>query len=297
MDWDRLRIFLTVADAGSFTHAGEILDLSQSAVSRQVSSLEESLGVKLFHRHARGLLLTEQGDTLLATVRDMASKINKTESILSESMDRPKGPLRVSTTVSFGAAWLAVRIGEFLEQYPEISLVLRFDDSEVDLGMREADVAVRLTPPRQSDLIQRHLVTFHFHLYASKSYIQRHGSPTRLADLGQHRLITYGEEAGRAPFEGVDWITTAGGNDFSSQVILRANNFMAINRAVAAGVGIGVLPDYLARDDENLVRILESFNPPEVPAYFVYPEELRNSRRIGVLRDFLLKKITEKNSF
>ena len=91
MDWDRLRIFLTVADAHSFTHAGEVLDISQSAVSRQISSLEESLGVKLFHRHARGLLLTEQGETLLATVREMASKINKTESLLSDSMEYPKG--------------------------------------------------------------------------------------------------------------------------------------------------------------------------------------------------------------
>ena len=155
---------------------------------------------------------------------------------------------------------------------------------------------MRLTPPRQSDLIQRHLVTFHFHLYAAKAYVRKHGLPLSLEQLGSHRLITYGEEAGRAPFEGVDWITTAGGNDFSSQVVLRVNNFMAIHRAVAAGVGVGVLPDYLARGDENLVQILEDFSPPEVQAFFVYPEELRNSKRIGALRDFLLKKVTDKEN-
>ena len=163
--------------------------------------------------------------------------------------------------------------------------------------MREADVAVRLTPPRQSDSDPAasgdlSLSSLCRQILCSASTACRSGSRI-WQTIG---LITYGEEAGLAPFEGVDWITTAGGNDFNSRVVLRVNNFMAIHRAVAAGVGVGVLPDYLARGDENLVRILEDFSPPEVQAFFVYPEELRNSKRIGALRDFLLKKITDKEN-
>src|SRR5579883_480449 len=155
MDWDKLRVFHAVAEAGSFTHAGESLNLSQSAVSRQISALEESLSVPLFHRHARGLILTEQGEALYHTAREVFAKLAMTEAMLSESKDRPKGPLKVTTTVSFGSAWLTPRIREFTDLYPEIQVSLIVDDSELDLSMREADVAIRMSPPRQPDLVQR----------------------------------------------------------------------------------------------------------------------------------------------
>jgi DNA-binding transcriptional LysR family regulator len=293
MDWDKLRVFLTVAEAGSFTHAGDSLNLSQSAVSRQISGLEESLTVPLFHRHARGLILTEQGELLFRTAKEIFAKLAMAEAMLTESKDRPKGPLKVTTTVTFGSSWLAPRISEFLELYPDIQLTLRVDDNELDLGMREADVAVRMTLPRQSDLIQRHLVTFHFHLYASQTYLRRHGTPRSIEDLKEHRLITYGEQSGTPPFPGVDWIVGVGGQNLADRLILRVNNYLAIQHAVHAGAGIGTLPDYMARDDATLVRVLEDTTPPVVPAYFVYPEELRNSKRIAVLRDFLLRKVAE----
>ena len=95
MDWDKLRVFQAAAEAGSFTHAGERLHLSQSAVSRQISSLEESLNVALFHRHARGLILTEQGEVLLSTTKDVFTKLSATEALISEGRERPKGNLRV----------------------------------------------------------------------------------------------------------------------------------------------------------------------------------------------------------
>ena len=107
MDWDKLRVFHAVAEAGSFTHAGEALNLSQSAVSRQISALEESLSVPLFHRHARGLILTEQGELLFRTARDVFSKLSMTEAMLTESREHPKGPLKVTTTVAFGSLALS----------------------------------------------------------------------------------------------------------------------------------------------------------------------------------------------
>ena len=113
MDWDKLRVFHAVAEAGSFTHAGDTLNLSQSAVSRQISALEEALQVPLFHRHARGLILTEQGEALNRTVREVFAKLAVTEALLTESKEKPAGRLKVTTTVGFGASWLAPRLQDF----------------------------------------------------------------------------------------------------------------------------------------------------------------------------------------
>ena len=278
MDWDKLRVFHAVAEAGSFTHAGESLNLSQSAVSRQISALEESLSVPLFHRHARGLILTEQGELLFRTAREVFAKLAMSESLISESKDRPKGPLKITTTVDFGSIWLTPRIREFLDLYPEIQVSLVVDDSELDLSMREADVAIRMSPPRQPDLIQRHLVSVQVHIYGAPEYLKKHGTPQRPEDLDEHRLIVYGEDA-RPPVPGVNWLLDTGakpGRD--RRPILAVNNTYGKLRAVNSGLGLASLP--------------ELSGPPN-EAYFVYPEELRSSKRISVFRDFLLRKVAE----
>ncbi len=209
MDWDKLRVFHAVAEAGSFTHAGEALNLSQSAVSRQISALEESLHAPLFHRHARGLILTEQGDLLYRTAREVFAKLAMTEAMLTESKDRPRGPLKVTTTVAFGSAWLTPRMREFLDLHPEIEVSLVVDDDELDLSMREADVAIRMSPPRQPDLVQRHLMTIRYPAYASKEYLKKHGTPHKPEDLDKHRIIVYALE-NRSTVRNVNWVLEAG---------------------------------------------------------------------------------------
>jgi DNA-binding transcriptional LysR family regulator len=293
MDWDKLRVFHAVAEAGSFTHAGEALNLSQSAVSRQISALEESLSVPLFHRHARGLILTEQGELLFRTAREVFAKLAMSESLISESKDRPKGPLKITTTVAFGSIWLTPRIREFLDLYPEIQVSLVVDDSELDLSMREADVAIRMSPPRQPDLIQRHLVSVQVHIYGSPEYLKKYGTPQRAEDLDEHRLIVYGEDA-RPPTPGVNWLLDVGakpGRD--RRPILSVNNTYGMLRAVNSGLGLASLPDFVASEHNGLVRVLPEIAGPPNEAYFVYPEELRSSKRISVFRDFLLRKVSE----
>jgi DNA-binding transcriptional LysR family regulator len=291
MDWDKLRVFHAVAEAGSFTHAGETLNLSQSAVSRQISALEESLKLPLFHRHARGLILTEQGEVLYQTARDVFAKLATTEALLSEGKDSPKGPLRLTTTVALGSNWLAPRLAAFLDLYPEIGLSVILNDSELDLSMRQADVAIRLTPPRQPDLIQRHLKTIKFHLYAAPDYLTKYGLPKTPADLASHRLVIYGETA-HPPFPNVNWLLdTAAGHRGRHVNVVRLNNYFAIYRAVQTGLGIAALPDYMAREDVSLIRVIPDLEGPQVPTYFVYPEELRHSKRIMVLRNFLIQEV------
>jgi len=295
MDWDKLRVFHAVAEAGSFTRAGDMLNLSQSAVSRQISGLESSLKVPLFHRHARGLILTEQGELLYRTAHEVFGKLAMTAARLTESKDRPKGHLRITTTVAFGSTWLAPRMREFIEVYPEIEVSLLLTDQELDLSMREADVAIRMAPPRQGDLIQRHLLTVHLHAYGSSGYINRHGMPDSAQALDDHRIVVYGKDI-RPPVPDVNWLLSVGATpQRPRQPVLVVNNVTGIFRAVQSGVGLGALPEYMGDELGDLVHVLPDLEGPHVDAYFVYPEEVRATKRVQVFRDFLLREVAEAN--
>jgi DNA-binding transcriptional LysR family regulator len=292
MDWDKLRVFHAVAEAGSFTHAGDTLSLSQSAVSRQISALEEALQVPLFHRHARGLILTEQGESLNRTVREVFAKLAITEALLTESKEKPAGRLKITTTVGFGSSWLAPRLQAFLEAYPEVTVSLLLDDAELDLAMREADVAIRMHPPKQPDLVQRHLMTMHWHVVASPDYLKKHGVPQRAEDLDAHRLVLFGTH--HPPVPEVNWLAEAGrrpGNP--RRAVLEVNSVNAVMLAIRSGMGIGALPDYVVAENPDLVHVLTDMKGPKVDVFFVYPEELRNSKRVAVFRDFLLARLAE----
>lgn len=293
MDWDKIRIFHAAAEAGSFTHAGEQLDMSQSAVSRQVGALERDLSVTLFHRHARGLVLTEQGEMLHRTAHDVFHKLKSAETRLADSKTKPQGDLRVTTPVGLGASWLTPRIHSFLDLYPDINLELLLHDHELDLSMREADIAIWLHQPTQADLIQRKLFTVHFHVYASVGYVRRNGSPKSIADLEGHPILTFGGTAANA-VRNLNWLETAGLNGQDNRIpLLRINSLYALKQIVRRGLGIAVLPDYMARDDPDFVLALTDAELPEMDTYFVYPEELRNSKRVNVFRDFVLAKARE----
>jgi DNA-binding transcriptional LysR family regulator len=289
MDWDKLRVFHAVAEAGSFTHAGEALNLSQSAVSRQISALEDNLQVPLFHRHARGLILTEQGEALNRTVREVFAKLAMTEALLTESKEKPAGRIKVTTTVGFGSSWLAPRLAQFLDAYPDVSVSLLLDDTDLDLAMREADVAIRMHPPRQPDLIQRHLMDLRWIVCASPEYLAAHGTPERPEDLEDHRLVLFGEY--RPPVPDVNWLAEVGVGRRRAQ--LEVNSLNAMMRAIRSGAGIGALPDWMVPEMDGLTRLLPGLKSPKVDVYFVYPEELRNSKRVAVFRDFLVARLQE----
>jgi len=268
-----------------------VLHRSQCSVSRQIHALEASLNTPLFHRHARGLILTEQGDTLFETVHEVFARLATAEAMIAESKEKPYGTLKVTTTVAFGSFWLTQRICEFVDRYPDIRLELLLSDSRLDLAMREADVAIRMTAPGQPDLIQRHLFTVHTHVFAAPCYLERFGEPKTLDDLRHHRLLVFANET-LAPVPTVNWLLTAGmplGERRSGLSTISINLIYAIARAVQAGVVIAALPDYMAAGLDGLVRVLPDMEGPETETYFVYPEEMRRSKRIGVFRDFLLE--------
>ncbi len=291
MDWDKLRVFHAVAEAGSFTHAGDTLNLSQSAVSRQISALEDSLDVKLFHRHARGLKLTEQGEALFETAHDVFAKLAMAEARITDIKEKPQGPLKITTTVAFGSIWLTPRIKEFVARYPDIDVSLVLADTELDLSMREADAAIRMMPPTQPDLIQRHLMTMNYRVYAAPEYLKARGIPKTVEDLDSHSIIVYGEDA-TPPVGNLNWLLEAGTkSDTPREPILKVNSIYGIYRAVQSGLGIAALPEYMSSEGRNLVEILPESPGSSLDVYFVYPEELKKAKRIGVLRDFLVQKL------
>ena len=290
MDWDKLKVFHAAAEAGSFTHAGEQLGLSQSAVSRQVGSLEQELSVPLFHRHARGLILTEQGELLFRTAHEVLMKLEAARTQLTDSREKPHGELRVTTTVGIGVHWLTPRLGEFLDLYPDIRVKLITSETELDLAMREADVAIRLRQPVQPDLIQRKLFAVHFHAYASPEYLKRFGTPTAIDGLDTHRILAMG---GAVPsyLQSVRWLLGAGRNGKEERVpTLEINNVLGLLRACQRGLGVAMLPDYLVEENGGLVQLFGEAEGIALDAYFVYPEELKSVARVQVFRDFLVSK-------
>lgn len=288
MDWDKLRIFHAVADAGSLTHAGDTLGLSQSAVSRQIRGLEESLGTTLFHRHARGLILTEQGELLFDATRTMSKQLETASARIRDSEEEVFGELRVTTTTGFGTLWLAPRLPTLYERYPDLKIDLMLEERVLDLPMREADVAIRMKEPSQADLIRKRLMSVRMRLYASPAYLAQHGTPGTMADMARFRLVS---QNANAPQVSAGAALVRELNTHAMTSTFTVNNYFGVLQGVLNNLGIGLLPDYLTDDFPSLVRVLPDVESAEVPVFLAYPEELRHSKRIMAFRDFVLEGI------
>ncbi|AYE86088.1 MAG: LysR family transcriptional regulator [Sulfitobacter sp.] len=288
MDWDKLRIFHAVADAGSLTHAGDKLNLSQSAVSRQIRGLEEQLNTNLFHRHARGLILTEQGELLFDATSAMAKRLDAAAARIRDSEEEVFGELRVTTTTGFGTLWLAPRLPKLYEQYPDLKVDLMLEERVLDLPMREADVAIRMKEPSQADLVRKRLMTVRMGLYASPEYLEKHGTPERMEDMTNHRLICQNTDSDQVG-AGLQLVKELMMYDLRS--LLTVNNYFGVLQGVVHHLGLGVLPNYLIQDFPHIVQVMPDIESAEVPVYLAYPEELRQSKRVAAFKDFVQEEI------
>jgi DNA-binding transcriptional LysR family regulator len=290
MDWDKLRIFHAVADAGSLTHAGDKLNLSQSAVSRQIRALEDALNTTLFHRHARGLILTEQGELLFDATAAMNKRLDAAAARIRDSEEEVFGELRVTTTFGFGALWLAPRLPKLYERYPDLKVDLMLEERVLDLPMREADVAIRMKEPSQADLIRKRLMSIRMCLFASRDYLDREGTPQEIEDIADHRLICQSPSSAQVS-AGASLVQHLMTHDIRS--LLTVNNYFGVLQGVIHNLGIGVLPDYITEDFPHLIRVLPDLESAEVPVFLAYPEELRQSKRIAAFRDFVQDEIIQ----
>ena len=293
MDWDKLKIFHTVAEAGSFTKATIVLNLSQSAISRQIQSLENDLKIKLFERHARGLSLTDNGEYLFKTAHEVISKLKDVENILTETKNRSTGKIVVTTVVSFGTTWLTPRIQEFMKLNPEIEVELIFDDRELDLSTRQADIGIWMRRPKQLNYIQKKLIDINYHIYGSSKYLELNGYPKNIGDLIKHKFISYGRGT-PSPVFNPDWALKLGQKDSKKiKPVMKVNSVYGLLLAVQSGVGLAALPDYITVNVSNIVKVLPTVEGPKSEAHFVYPQSLKNVARIQAFRNFLYTKISE----
>ena len=293
MDWDKLKIFYAVAEAGSVTSATVNLNLSQSAISRQIQSLEDDLKIKLFERHARGLTLTENGEYVFKTVREVISKLKEVETTLGDKKDKPSGKLTVTTVVSFGTTWLTPRIQEFMQLNPEIEVELVFDDKELDLSIRQADIGIFMRRPKQLNYIQKKLIDINYHIYGSINYLEKHGYPKTTNDLNKHKFISYGK-GNPSPVYNPDWALKLGMKDNKKRkTVMKVNSVYGLLLAVQSGVGLAALPDYLTVNQPKIFKVLPNIEGPITEAHFVYPQSMKNVARVQAFRNFLYSKISE----
>ena len=293
MDWDKLKIFHAVAEAGNFTKATYILNLSQSAISRQIQSLEQELKTQLFERHARGLSLTENGEYLFKTAREVISKLKDVESTLMDKKNKISGKLTVTTVVSFGTTWLTPRIQEFMKLNPEIEIELIFDDKELDLSTRQADIGIWMRRPKQLNYVQKKLIDINYHIYGSTKYLEQIGHPKTLQELNKHNFISYGKGA-PSPVFNPDWALKLGVKDNKKRKpVMKVNSIYGLLLAVQSGVGLAALPDYITISVPNIVKVLPQIEGPKTEAYFVYPQSLRNTARVIAFRNFLYSKVSK----
>ena len=291
MDWDKLKIFHNVALDLNISEAAHKMNISHSSISRQISSLERELKVSLFKRHARGLTLTEQGKILFKTAHDIFGKIALTEAQLTESKEKPTGSLTIAATVAFGTTWLAPRIVKFSNSYPDIDISIRIENKYTDLAQGEADVALRLREPTQVDLIRFPLYKFQFKIYSSPEYIEKFGIPNDVSELSKHKIIAFGHDV-EPSIPDVNCILDLIPKNKKVKTLFISNMY-GVMRAIGGGAGIGALPEYMKSSKNNLVPILPDAKTPKEVIYFTYPPELKGSKKIESLRDFLVSEVNQ----
>ena len=291
MKWDRLRLFNIVAQTRNITEASYILQMSQSALSRQMKALEHELGVKLFLRNSDGITLTKAGNRLYSSVQVLASDISKTHNQLLQDMDVPSGRLNVTATNAFGALWVAPRMSKFKIAYPEISVALSLRDSEPRVTNFNSDVEVRMTPSSSQDDVQIKLADCKYKIFASKDYLKVNGLPKTTKDLDDHKIISYGEDA-QPPIDRhrLNWLLTIGKeNKRPRKPILEVSSIYGIAKATEVGMGIASLPDWMEFEMIELTEILPQLEGHKMSISLCYNYELRNDSRIKAFKDFMLQ--------
>jgi DNA-binding transcriptional LysR family regulator len=252
------------------------------------------MGVPLFYRHARGLMLTEQGELLLRTAREVFSELALVQARITEKTKVSQGVMNVAATVGFGTTWIAPRLHKFLSQYPGTRLTLRLSDDPIDLRVHESDVAISSSVTEDRELIYQELLCRHLYIYSSRKYLLNFGVPLKPEDLDRHRLVIFSDRA-MLPFDDANWLLTCGTlPGVKREPYLSINNLYGIARAVEAGSGIACLPNYVAKNCNNLVQILPEVKTPYVRFYFVFPRQLKDSKRIQQLWTFLNEESREE---
>lgn len=287
MDWKRLETFYIVTNAGSISKASKEMNISKGAVSRQISLLEEHVKTKLFHRHVKGLFLTQTGETLYHHVKTMQSEASMAEAVLSNSFEQPLSVLKISAPMILGSYWLAPLLKKFHDSHSNILIDLNLTDTSVDLSMGNTYVALRYPAEENPEHIRREIGTVNFYACATKSYLLQFGTPECIRDFGSHRLIAFRRNTYK-DYKLYNWhLNSEKSTDFEGEAILITNSLYACYYAIKSGLGIGILPEYLIRSSDKIIKLIPFDQCYSRKLNLYYSKELRNGSKIKAFCDFI----------
>jgi DNA-binding transcriptional LysR family regulator len=286
-----IRAFISVAEEGGFSAAAQELGLSKSAASRQIAALEEALGTQLLKRSTRSVRLTDPGYAYLERCRAVLADLDEADRVVAALQNEPKGLLRINAPMSFGVSHAAPAVADFMLRYPDLQVALILNDRFVDPYEEGFDVTLRIGELEDSSLAARKLAQIEMGLFASPSYLEKHGRPRGPDDLRSHWSLHYGRPTGQ-----VDW-ALRGGATHSVPIRYRlcSNNGDALRIAAAAGLGIALIPAFLVRDELTsgaLVPLLDGFEPRPINLYAIYPPTRFLAAKVRVFIDFLAERFT-----
>jgi DNA-binding transcriptional LysR family regulator len=292
-DLEGLAIFAKVVDMRSFAGAASELNLSKATVSKAVSRLEARLGTRLFNRTSRRLALTDAGRQLSARAAHILTEAEAAEDDARAQSSTPRGRVRLAVPMSFGVLHVAPLIAEFLATYPEVSIELNLSDAIVDLIGEGYDAAIRIGTLPDSSLVARRLCDTQRYLVGSPAYLKKHGRPNHPLQLADHACLGYTYAIGPETWR----FTTKDGKSASVRPSgpLRVNNGDAMMPALIAGIGLGVLPEFIVRDalaDGRLLRLLPEWTLASGAVYWLTPPGGPRPKRVDILRDFLMSKLS-----
>jgi DNA-binding transcriptional LysR family regulator len=290
MNWDNIRIFLSVARAGQFSAAAHQLQLDHGTVSRRIDALEKSLNVRLFDRQTTGCVLTPEGDRLHISAREVESELLRAQGELSQSDVELSGTVRIGAPDGFTTHFLCSRLGKLRAKYPSLTIQLVPTSRTFSLSKREADLAITIERPEEGRLAARKLTDYSLHFYAAKSYLAERTTPESVSDLERHCLVTYVQDLISA--DQLNFMPELFGSNYRR---LECSSAVGQFEAVHSGAGIGILHDYIAHCDPRLQIVLPSL-VFERSYWIVTHLDLRRLRRVRVISDFISAEVDAQRS-
>lgn len=290
INWDDFRYFLAAAESGSLSAAAKRLRSNQPTVGRHIDALESALGLKLFQRNKKGLSLTQEGTRVLEQSELMQSGVHNIQRMVGGDYQQLRGSVRLALPEGLCNEILIPRLEGFYRHYPNLRLILNVSSRTANLTRGEADIAIRLFRPKETDLVTRQLTDMATGLYAGHKYLQTHEPPVTLPDLIQHRIIGYGDELAGLPEN--KWLLNHVPKD---EWALQSDSTSSRLRATVCGLGISIQPCMFADANPDLIQVLDHVSLPAHKVWITYHRDLRAILRIRVTVDFLIALFADKN--
>ena len=283
INWDDFRYFLAAAELGTLSAAAKRLHSNQPTVGRHIDALEIALGLKLFQRHKKGLTLTQEGMRVLEQSELMQSGVHSIQRMVEGDYQQLRGSVRLALPEGLCNEIIIPRLEEFYQHYPNLRLILNVSSRTANLTRGEADIAIRLFRPKETDLVTRQLTDMAMGFYAGRKYLQTHEPPVTLADLIQHRIIGYGDELAGLPEN--QWLLDHVPKD---DWALQSDSTTSRLRATVCGLGISIQPCMFANANPDLIQLLDNLSLPTHKVWITYHCDLRHILRIRVTVEFLI---------